>query len=142
MVNEKMDNGFLIKKMCESLERKVNNSLQSLDLTCAQAHVLIVLDHLAGNMCSLKELEKYFHVAQSTIAGTVARLEKKKLVEGVADASDRRIKMVRLTELGKARCLAARNDMLRTEQLIVSNMTTEEAQEFGRLLRIAYDTIR
>lgn len=141
-MNDAAENGFFIKRINEILEKKANNTFQAIDLTFAQTHMIFMLYQSEGNICSLKELEKHFHAAQSTVAGTVARLEKKKLVEGFADADDRRVKMVRLTELGRMRCLEARKGMLETERLIVSNMTKEEAGEFNRLLRIVYDTIR
>lgn len=137
-----MNNGFMIKKITEILEKRANNVLQTHNLTIAQAHVLAILYHTEGHTCSLKELEKHFHVAQSTIAGTVSRLEKKELVVGFTDLDDRRVKMIRLTPMGKIRCLESKQDIRETERLMISNLTAEEAREFNRLLKIVYNTIQ
>lgn len=49
----------------------------------------------------MKELERYFGVAQSTIAGVVSRLEQKGFVEAFGDAADKRIKVVHITPAGE-----------------------------------------
>ena len=55
----------------------------------------------------MKEIERHFQVAQSTVAGIVVRLERKGFVEAAGDRSDRRIKLVRLTAEGEGCCKKA-----------------------------------
>ncbi len=142
MKERQNDFGFLIKKIGESLEKRVNRDLQSEDLTLGQGHMLRLLGCVGEDGISLKELERYYHVAQPTIVGTVSRLEKKQLVVRYADPVDRRIKRVRLTERGVAHCVSAQEKMKESEIKLVSNLTAQEQQELLRLLQIVYHTVR
>lgn len=69
-------------------------------MTMARMEVLLELNSIPEKQCTLKELEQRLHVAQSTAAGIVIRLEQKRYIEGFGDSSDRRIKQVRITESG------------------------------------------
>ena len=95
--------GTLLKQIHDALEKQANNSLRADGLTMAQVGVLLMLDRAEHRQMPLKELEKALHVAQSTAAGIVSRLEQKGLVESFGDAEDRRVKVVRLS--GRSRLL-------------------------------------
>ncbi|MCD8190886.1 MAG: MarR family transcriptional regulator [Clostridiales bacterium] len=136
------DNGFLLKKIEESLKKRADQSLREADLTMAQSHVLRVLGCQEGETCTLKELERFFCVAQPTIAGTVSRLEKKGYVEALADESDRRVKVVRLTELGRKQNRLSWEKIQETERQMLRGMTEEEQRELKRLLQMVYENIR
>lgn len=142
MEERKMDIGFLIKKIGETMGTQANRELMSCGLTLSQGHMLMVLSCAGENGRSLKELEKYFHVAQPTIVGTVSRLEKKQLIVRFADPNDRRIRRVRLTEKGMEHCMSARENMKKADVRLVSGLTEPERQELLRLLQIVYNTIR
>ncbi|MCD8146554.1 MAG: MarR family transcriptional regulator [Clostridiales bacterium] len=136
------DSGFLLKKIDEALKKRADQSLRELDLTITQSHILRVLDSQENGTCTLKELERFFCVAQPTIAGTVSRLEKKGYVEALADESDRRVKVVRLTELGKRQNRLSREKVQETEWQMTAGMTEEEQRELKRLLQMVYENIR
>ena len=142
MKDKQMDIGFLIKKIGETMGKQANREMQSCGLTLGQGHMLMVLSCAGEDGRSLKELEKYFHVAQPTIVGTVSRLEKKQLIVRFSDPTDRRIKRVRLTEKGVEQCLSGREKMKRADARLVSGLTEPERQELLRLLQIVYNTIR
>ncbi|MBR4081734.1 MAG: MarR family transcriptional regulator [Clostridia bacterium] len=133
--------GILLKKINEGMARRANLNLQQQDLTFAQMHVLLRLYHVPERTLTLKELEGCFCLAQSTVAGLAARLEKKLLVESVADPADRRVKRIRLTERGAAVCEASREDIRRTEAQLVSRLNETEQQELKRLLTIVCDSV-
>ena len=65
---------------------------------------------------TMKELEHYFQIAQSTVVGIVSRLEKKELVEAFGDSSDKRIKVVHITPSGEACCKEASAHMEAVEE--------------------------
>lgn len=67
--------GLLIKQIHTTVEKNANNALRADGLTSAQAAVLMTLDGQREHCITLKELEKTLLLAQSTIDGTVARLE-------------------------------------------------------------------
>ncbi len=96
-------NGLLFKQIHDRLEKQSNNALRAKDLTMMQVSVLMALQQATEQRLSMKELERYFGVAQSTVAGIVSRLEQKGLVEAFGDTADRRIKLVHITAAGE-RC--------------------------------------
>ena len=81
-------NGLLFKQIHDRLEKQSNNALRAKDLTMMQVSVLMALQQAAEQRLSMKELERYFGVAQSTVAGIVSRLEQKDLVEAFGDTAD------------------------------------------------------
>ncbi len=136
------DCGMYIKQISDILQKKANEFHEKDNLTGMQARVLGELHWAEGETLSLKELEALFHVAQPTIVGIVFRLERKQLVEKVEDASDRRVKRIRLTESGRAVLDRCRENIERTEAWLTSRLDERECAEFLRLLQKVYDTIR
>lgn len=134
--------GLLIKQINDALERQSNNSLRGQDLTMAQVTVLVWLNDLPDKAAALKELERELHVAQSTTAGIVARLEQKGFVEGFGDPSDKRIKMVRITPKGEQCCMGSRQNMEDVEEMLLSDLSEEEQDTFKRLLQKVNNNIK
>ena len=95
------DIGFCIKQIHDRLEKQANNAMWSSDLTMMQVSVLLALQESGEKQMSMKELEKSFGIAQSTVAGIVSRLEQKGFVEALGDAADKRVKRVHITAEGK-----------------------------------------
>lgn len=126
--------GMLIKQLHDCLEKDTNNKLRDQDLTMAQGGALIELHNVEEKQLTLKELERRMHVAQSTAAGIVVRLEQKGLVESFGDPADRRIKMVRMTPKGEACCREADKNMEQTEHRLLQPLTKEEQKTLLDLL--------
>lgn len=140
-MNNTYDCGFLIKHINDTLQREANNALRAKDLTISQLTVLLLLEDTPRWEMSLKELEKQLHVAQSTAAGIVVRLEQKGFVQALGSTEDKRIKMVRLTEAGLACCADSQLHMKQTEQRLLSGLTEEERILFGSLLQKVSETL-
>ena len=134
--------GTLLKQIHDALEKQANNSLRADGLTMAQVGVLLMLDRAEHRQMPLKELEKALHVAQSTAAGIVSRLEQKGLVESFGDAEDRRVKVVRLSEAGAGCCRTADARMAEAERQLLSSLTEAERDIFILLLRKVRDSLQ
>ena len=134
--------GTLLKQIHDALEKQANNSLRADGLTMAQVGVLLMLDRAEHRQMPLKELEKALHVAQSTAAGIVSRLEQKGLVESFGDAEDRRVKVVRLSEAGAGCCRTADARMAEAERQLLSSLTEAERASFILLLRKVRDSLQ
>ncbi len=134
--------GRLIKQINEILACRANNGLQAQGLTFSQLHVLIALKHAEEETLSLKELEGIFHMAQSTIAGLAARLEKKGFVANVGAQEDRRVKRIRLTQSGREVLAKSRENAIATDKLITGALTEREQEELYRLLCLVYDAVK
>jgi DNA-binding MarR family transcriptional regulator len=102
--------------------------------------VLVVIERSGGSIAQ-KEIEKILDVSHPTIVGLVNRLQEKGFVSCVTDESDRRSKIVNLTEkavsLGKT-MRAARNQ---SEQDLLEGLDDQEVETLNRLLRKLYGNI-
>ncbi|MCI9355655.1 MAG: MarR family transcriptional regulator [Firmicutes bacterium] len=134
--------GVLMKQIHDALEKNANNTLRKLDLTFSQIEVLLILQNFAEKQLSLKQLEKQLHLAQSTTAGIVTRLEKKGFVIRFSDASDKRIKYVRITPLGEQCCREAEKQKKKAEQQLLSGLTQTEQEIFYVLLKKVKDVLK
>lgn len=133
--------GSLIKQIHDELEKNANNAMRPRDVTMAQCSALMALRDAPGQQMTLKELERLLHVAQSTAAGIVARMEQKGMVESLGSSEDRRIKIVRLTPEGVERCKEAEQDMEEADRKILSGLTETEQSIFLSLLKKVRDTL-
>lgn len=127
--------GFLFKQINDALAKRSNNTLRNQGLTMAQLAVLLCLNDAQDKKVSLKEMERALGVAQSTTAGIVSRLEQKGLVEGYGDPSDKRVKMLRITEEGIACCLKAKKSMDEADTYLLAGLNEKEKATLQRLLR-------
>ena len=130
----------LIRQIHTELEKNANNSLRQDDLTMSQINVLIELAQAEGNQMELKRLEQLLHVAQSTAAGIVRRLEQKGFVEGYGSPEDKRIKMIRITPEGLACCKKAWAGAQEVETQLTSALTDTERTILVSLLQKVRDS--
>ena len=135
------DCGFLIKQIHDELRKTANNALRSQDITLVQLDTLVTLNQSPEGQRSLKELEQILHVAQSTAAGIVMRLEQKGLVEGFGDAEDRRIKRVRITPAGIECLHTGLHHRAEAEKMLLSTLTEAEREIFYMLLKKVRDSL-
>ena len=110
-------------------------------MTSSQVKMLMIINETKDECITLKELEKHFGVAQATIAGTAARLEKKGMIESFYDPSDKRVKHVRITDKGRAMCVHAGKAMHDKEKWFLSALSDDEKEELHRLLQKVYDDV-
>ncbi len=127
-MTEKVPSIFLFKQIHDALEKRVNNGMREIKLTFSQVSVLRTLSNASGCQMSMKELEKALHVAQSTTARIVQNMERNGLVDSFGDASDKRVKYIRLTEKGKILNEAAQQRKDADEAAMFSGFSEEEKQ--------------
>lgn len=133
--------GPLIKQVGDELFKNANNFMRSEDLTVVQFAALLELDHSPEKQLPLKTLEQRLHVAQSTTAGIVSRLEQKGLAEGLSDDSDKRIKVVHITPAGMEKIQAGELSLMRAENALLSGLTETEKDIFYALLKKICDSL-
>ncbi len=134
--------GKLLKQIHDEMEKRANNTLRIQGLTMMQGETLLILNEAEGKILPLKELERKLHVAQSTAAGIVARLEQKGLVEGLGDMYDKRVKMVRITSVGENYCKEAKESITASEAELLSGLTETERDIFYSLLAKVRNTLK
>lgn len=127
--------GILLKQMHDALVKEANRLLQANDLTMAQIHLLFNLSDRENETCTLKELEKNLHVAQSTTVGLVKRLEQKGFIKIYGDNNDRRIKIAKITPEGLSICKQAKENLIKVEQHLLAGLSEAEVGIFTELLQ-------
>lgn len=127
--------GRLLKQISDEMEKNGNNAMRAQNMTMSQMGALLELDVAPEKQLSLKELEKRLHVAQSTAAGIVARLEQKGFVDCRIDFADRRIKLVNITPAGQECVHWARRNIAQAEARLLSGLTQAEQETFYVLLK-------
>lgn len=137
-----LPSGQLIKLLHDRLEKQANNTLRAQDLTMMQISVLMELQKTELKQLSMKELERRFCIAQSTVAGIISRLEQKGFVEAFGDAADKRVKLVHITLAGEGCCKEAAGYMEQAEQTLLQGFSEEEKTMFNLLLARAAENMR
>lgn len=131
------DIGFCIKQIHDRVEKQANNAMRSSDLTMMQVSVLLALQESGEKQMSMKELEKSFGIAQSTVAGIVSRLEQKGFVEALGDAADKRVKRVHITAAGEKCCAESACHKEKAEKRLLKDFSEEERRVLHALLEKA-----
>ena len=126
---------ILLKQIHDVQKKNIDNTLRNLDLTFSQINVLRALVHSTDKQMSLKELEKKLHVAQSTTARIVTKMEGKGLIDSFSDVSDKRIKYIRLTQYGEQYSSNAKQKLEEEETRLLSSLTETEKIVFVSLLQ-------
>ncbi len=137
-----ISNGLLIKQLHDSLQRQANNHLRPKDLTMMQVAVLMTLQEAEEKHLSMKDLERHFQVAQSTIVGIISRLEQKGFVEAVGDTADRRVKLVHITPSGEACCEESAKYQQEAEEALLRGFSQDEKSVFSGLLARAVNNVK
>ncbi len=135
-------NGLLFKQIHDRLEKQSNNALRAKDLTMMQVSVLLALQQAEEQRLSMKDLERYFGVAQSTVAGIISRLEQKGLVEASGDPTDKRIKLVHMTAAGEQCCDEAACQMREAEENLLRGFSAEERSTLNHFLTRIVDNLQ
>lgn len=133
--------GMLLKQIHNELEKNTNNMLRTQELTTAQADALMILSQSPGKQMSLKELERTLHVAQSTAAGIVSRLEQRGHIGGFGDSEDKRVKLLRITEKGESCCYNAGKNVAEAEEQLLEKLTETEREIFRSLLEKVWNSL-
>ncbi len=113
------------------------NALRDRKISGADTGILVCLSR--QDNVSQEYLSAHFRVDKATITKSMKRLEKEGYIRRQADPSDRRIKLIRLTEKGVNVTDIVRGVFLRWSGCVLENLSLDEKNEFERLLQKAAD---
>lgn len=135
------DIGLLNKLIHDQLGCKINQNLKSMDLTFQQLRILDFLQN-SGGFASQKSIAEDLRVSGPTMVGLLQRLETKGFVETKIDPSDKRMRIVRITEkagiVGES--MMKHHDLM--EQIICRGMTEQERNTLIHLLNHVYKNLQ
>ncbi|MGN0703918.1 MAG: MarR family winged helix-turn-helix transcriptional regulator [Lentihominibacter sp.] len=141
-MERKDDCGLLIREIHTMLEKDANRHMQAVNLTFAQFSVLMFLYGSGKEKVLSKEIQSALHLAQSTSAGLISRLESKGYVTCLPDSDDRRLKWVSLSAEGRKRCDEAEAVRQDSEERILRAVAPDRRDEFISMLRAIRDDMK
>ncbi len=138
---EKTSNiGILIHRIDKRIKANMDISLNRYDLTYSQSQVLLFLRLNEGKL-SQKKLQDMMRCSHPTMVGLIQRLEANGFVRTYTDETDKRFKIVELTD----KALAFGNDMRKTreqnEKAMLKGLQKEEKEILMDLLNKVYENI-
>ena len=94
---------FRIYQCDNMINKTVTNALTEYKITSQQWATLGALSRpQAENGMTVGALSRFLKVSRQNLAGVLSRLEKRQLIEKTADHADARVRLVRLTQDGRA----------------------------------------
>ena len=111
-----MDLGLRVKKINDLMAKRGNYELKKLGLTFSQFHCLVYLEKCAGQQAPLKQLENHFE-------------------------SDKRVKIVCLTDEGRQICVSAKKGMHKLQEKVEQLYSRQELSQMEKYLDRLYELL-
>lgn len=126
--------GFLIRRMQQIAVALFLQETEAHGITPVQYAALQTVHDLPG--LDQRSLARAIGFDTSTIAGVVDRLEARGWLRRNASPTDRRVRLLTITEEGKALVAAVQPDMQRAQTRMLAPLPEAERTEFMRMLRV------
>ena len=130
-----------LKMIQNTFEERRNKHLLKYNLTSSQQEILFYLGFHEGKPIHQREIEKWFRLKNPTVTGILNRLEEKDFIVRKTSESDKRFRVIELTE--KSRCMMQEiyEEMWQMDDRIYSCMTEEERKLLSDLLERILNSI-
>lgn len=139
-MTEKKKTGYLLKIITDVLAREANHMLKEQDLTWSQSRLIGFLQRNGGE-CTQKEIENFLEVSHPTVVGIVSRMEQNGFVTCRIDDSDRRNKIVKLTDRSVEVGKSIRESLIEQDRAMFDGFSDEERQQLDEYLLRIYDNL-
>ncbi|MGN1481322.1 MarR family winged helix-turn-helix transcriptional regulator [Porcipelethomonas sp.] len=136
----KKDVGYLIKNINDKLSIKADADLKNFNLTFTQSRVLVFLNKKGGS-ATQKEIETFLEVSHPTVVGIVSRMKQKGHVITWIDESDRRNKIVKLSEQAEVMGKDLEQNIHNNERKMLSSLSPKEIEDLRRMLNVIYKNL-
>ena len=137
---EEKDIGYLIKNINDKLKVKADADLKHSNLTLAQSRVLAFLDS-RGGQATQKEIEVYLEVSHPTVVGIISRMEKNGHLRCWVDETDKRNKIVALTEQARALGEEMEQRISANEKMLLASLAEADIKKLKQMLLIIYNNL-
>lgn len=134
------DIGYLIKNINDKLKVKADADLKHSKLTLAQSRVLAFLDS-QGGQATQKEIEVYLEVSHPTVVGIISRMEQNGHLKCWVDETDKRNKIVALTEQAKALGKEMEQQILSNEKKLLASLSEDDIKKLKQMLLTMYNNL-
>ena len=137
---QEKDIGYLFKNINDKLKVKADADLKHSNLTLAQSRVLAFLDS-RGGQTTQKESEVHLEVSHPTVVGIISRMEKNGHLRCWVDETDKRNKIVALTEQAKALGEEMEQRILANEKMLLASLSEADIKKLKQMLLIIYNNL-
>ena len=137
---EEKDIGYLIKNINDKLKVKADADLKHSNLTLAQSRVLAFLDR-RGGQATQKEIEVYLEVSHPTVVGIISRMKKNGHLRCWVDETDKRNKIVALTEQARALGEEMEQRISANEKMLLASLSEADIKKLKQMLLIIYNNL-
>ena len=127
------DSGMLIKLIANRFDSRFEEELSSCGMSYTDLRFMRFVI-VMGRPVRMRELEEYYGYAFPTVAGAVKSLERRGLVEQLPDESDRRVRLVSLTESGREAVQRMEAIRRRMEDELTAGLDPSERETLNSLL--------
>ena len=134
------DIGYLIKNINDKLKVKADADLKHSKLTLAQSRVLNFLDS-QGGQATQKEIEVYLEVSHPTVVGIISRMEQNGHLKCWVDETDKRNKIVAMTEQAKALGKEMEQQILSNEKKLLASLSEDDIKKLKQMLLTMYNNL-
>lgn len=134
------DIGYLIKNINDKLKVKADADLKHSNLTLAQSRVLAFLDS-RGGQATQKEIEVYLEVSHPTVVGIISRMEQNGHLQCWVDETDKRNKIVALTEQAKALGEEMEQRISANEKMLLASLSEADVKKLKQMLLTMYNNL-
>lgn len=129
--------GYLMKIINDRIKVNADADLKEHNLTLTQSKVLAFLNS-QGGQSTQKEIEDFLNVTHPTVAGVVARMELNGFLNSWLDPSDKRNKIVALTDSARSTGLEMEHKIEEFEKKMRSGLSEAQVSEFIATLEHIY----
>jgi DNA-binding MarR family transcriptional regulator len=102
------------------------NQICCCGVSVSQCYVLEALHHI-GDL-TMKQLAEKMHLSISTVTRVVEQLVRKQYVERTEDSTDRRIRLIKITNKGQAAYERSWNNIFESEKTILENFPSDNRE--------------
>lgn len=121
----------IVRQASTRIDHERDEFAQTLGITGTRMSVIDFLSNQENNSASQNAIEQEFNIQRSTTTVMLQRMEKRELVERIASPTDRRQKMVKLTE--KAQVLVAQiHEYMKNDDINLRKQFTNRELEITR----------
>lgn len=131
--------GLLAYRLAHAINLELDRRLRAIGLTSSQWRVLMALWKREGR--SQAELQGLLELEKATITGLLQRMAAQGWVERRADANDKRMQRVFLTERSRALAPTAAAVVEAVNEQVLAGFSEDERAFFQRLLLRALDNL-
>lgn len=135
MDNPMISIGRLIKQADISLTRQMNNLARQNNLTGNQMNIIDYLSRQENMAADQQAIEHEFNIRRSTTTIILQRMEKRGLVQRIADPHDRRRRQVQLTATARELVPVVKDYIRKQEGLLTNQFSPAELIITARVLK-------